>query len=309
MLKTPKVIKMKKIAIIGLGVISKNYLKGLRNSEYFELVSVCDRDENAKARDFYSEYPFYTDYKKMIEVEKLDYVLIATPPLSHYQIAKDCLDLGVSVVIEKPIVVEKAHLSELVALAKRKGLVLYNLLHFQSASETVAFNKLYDPSKIQKIKVVIKDDYSDNGVSIKADRQGLYGVWFDSGSNSLSLIKTWLNFDTVEVGLIEKKLCTKTNYPIYIKANLKIDGVDVEIEVDWTKPINKKITYLTYDGEEMVLDSSNQSITYKGQTTCYDDMARLERHYYNFFTTYKGEENTDSAIKLLDALFVVNDQL
>ena len=70
---------MKKLGIIGLGVISQNYLTALNASPHFQLVAVSDVNENAKCRNVYKDFPFYTNYLQMITQAGLDTVLIATP--------------------------------------------------------------------------------------------------------------------------------------------------------------------------------------------------------------------------------------
>ena len=51
-------------------------------------------------------------------------VAIATPVRSHYPLAKQCLEAGKSVLIEKPMAETEAQCEELIALAKSKGLTL-----------------------------------------------------------------------------------------------------------------------------------------------------------------------------------------
>ena len=66
--------------IIGMGTISKYYLKGLSASSCLELVAICDTNADFASRPLFKDYPFYEDYLEMIEKEGLDYVIISTPP-------------------------------------------------------------------------------------------------------------------------------------------------------------------------------------------------------------------------------------
>ncbi len=93
-----------KSAVIGTGAISKEHLSFLSKSEYAHLVGVCDL---SKASAKYAAQRFgadstYTNYRQMLE-SKPDIVHILTPPHTHKQIAKDCLEAGVHVFCEKPI--------------------------------------------------------------------------------------------------------------------------------------------------------------------------------------------------------------
>jgi len=63
-----------------------------------------------------------SDYHALLATHALDAVMIsATPEALHYPIAKDCLEAGLHVFLEKPIAVELHEADELIAIAKRKG--------------------------------------------------------------------------------------------------------------------------------------------------------------------------------------------
>src|SRR5690606_22349068 len=65
------------------------------------------------------------DYRKLLEVKDLDAVMIsATPEKLHYPMARDCLEAGLHVFMEKPIAVELHEADELIAIARRKGVKL-----------------------------------------------------------------------------------------------------------------------------------------------------------------------------------------
>jgi predicted dehydrogenase len=62
------------------------------------------------------------DYRKLLEVKDLDAVMIsATPEALHYPMARDCLEAGLHVFMEKPIAVELHEADDLIAIANRKG--------------------------------------------------------------------------------------------------------------------------------------------------------------------------------------------
>lgn len=300
---------MKKIGIIGLGVISKNYLPALQASPHLQLVAVSDISEQAKCRQAYKDYPFYTDYLQMIERERLDFVLIATPPATHYTIAKACMQANVNIVMEKPAVLHLGRYDELLDIAKNRGLEFEVMYHFQNGSETLAFLQSYDACKISAIRVHIQDHYSLDGKTIVEDRRILQGVWLDSGVNALSQIKLFLPFEKVTFVDSEKVLCPETNLPIYVCVKLIIDNIPVEICIDWRKDINSKITYLTYDGKPMILHNSNQSIVYQDKETSFATMPRLEAHYYNYFQKFQGVSDEQSSRRIHEVLLDVNARI
>lgn len=62
------------------------------------------------------------DYHRILSY--IDAVVIATPPKTHYEIARDCLEAGKHVLVEKPMAMKSDHAWNLYELARVKGLTL-----------------------------------------------------------------------------------------------------------------------------------------------------------------------------------------
>ena len=113
-----------RIGIIGTGWWSTTaHLPGLLANPDAELAALADRSEAALARATaaFGPIPTYTDYHAMLAAERLDGVIVATNHTSHYEVAKACLEAGVHVLLEKPMVLEAAHAHDLVRIAAEKG--------------------------------------------------------------------------------------------------------------------------------------------------------------------------------------------
>ena len=113
---------MKKAGLIGLGTITKNYKPGLEKSGSIGLCAVCDRTKEASSVKYYEEYPFYADYRELIQKERPDLVIISTPPALHYDMAHYALERGVGVLVEKPATISMEDYLRLFALAKEENL-------------------------------------------------------------------------------------------------------------------------------------------------------------------------------------------
>jgi predicted dehydrogenase len=57
-------------------------------------------------------------------LDSVDAVVVACPTVRHHQVARKALDMGVPVLVEKPVAATVAEAADLVALAAEKGLVL-----------------------------------------------------------------------------------------------------------------------------------------------------------------------------------------
>ncbi len=87
---------------------------------------MCDLDAkrlNAMGRR-YPGTQTTTDYKSLMADPELDAVAIATPVWTHFNFAKDALEAGKHVLVEKPLTASVAEAEQLIELAERSGLTL-----------------------------------------------------------------------------------------------------------------------------------------------------------------------------------------
>ncbi|MDO6450960.1 Gfo/Idh/MocA family oxidoreductase [Oceanobacillus profundus] len=92
---------MLKVAVIGLGDISKIHIPAIKENSNVALVAVCDTNTNLK--ESFPDVHFYHDYHEMLEKEELDCVHVCLPHHLHYPATKACVEKGVHVLLEKPL--------------------------------------------------------------------------------------------------------------------------------------------------------------------------------------------------------------
>ncbi len=115
---------MLKVAIVGCGKIADAHAVSMQRIAGCEIVAACDR-EPLMARQFYDRFPVnrcFSDVSEMLREARPDVVHITTPPLGHYQLAKQSLGAGCHVYVEKPFTLYEHEAQELIALAIQKNL-------------------------------------------------------------------------------------------------------------------------------------------------------------------------------------------
>lgn len=120
------------MALIGCGRISPKHVEAIiENKELVKLVAACDliAEKAEKTADQINgtlgyRPKVYTDYKEMLKMTDIDFVAIATPSGTHYQIALDCLQHGKHVLVEKPMALSTSHMKEMIKLSREKNLRL-----------------------------------------------------------------------------------------------------------------------------------------------------------------------------------------
>ena len=116
---------MKKIRV---GIIGIGHLGTFHSKIYSQLpdveVSFLSDTNLEKAHNLASELKadYSNDFRDSFS--KVDAVSIATPTSTHYSIAKEFLDNGIDVLIEKPITIKLKDAERLNSIAKKKSLIL-----------------------------------------------------------------------------------------------------------------------------------------------------------------------------------------
>ncbi|MBO4619092.1 MAG: Gfo/Idh/MocA family oxidoreductase [Victivallales bacterium] len=109
-------------AIVGTGNISASHIRAIEQMPEIAIVAGCDIKPERLA--WFRQQPgcqnaaTYGDYRELLRKEKLDAVAVCTPNDSHAQITIDALKAGCHVIVEKPMAMNPAECSRMIAAAK-----------------------------------------------------------------------------------------------------------------------------------------------------------------------------------------------
>ena len=115
-----------RVGIIGVGGIAAGkHLPSLAKLSPVKLVAFCDLVKG-RATTNAGKYgvkgaKVYTDYRAMLDAEKMDVVHICTPNISHAEITVAALEAGCHVMCEKPMAKTAEGARKMVEAAKRTG--------------------------------------------------------------------------------------------------------------------------------------------------------------------------------------------
>lgn len=142
---------MVRVGLIGLGKMGLSHCAILRAHPDVELVAACD--PSAYLGDILTRYTglkVYADYRKMLEEEKLDAVVVATPSRLHAEMVEAALQRNLHVFCEKPFCLDAEKGAALSRHATSHNLVTQVGYHyrflgtFRRAKEIVESNLLGD---------------------------------------------------------------------------------------------------------------------------------------------------------------------
>jgi predicted dehydrogenase len=114
-----------KVGIIGFGYWGPNLTRNFYELPASRLMAIADlkQEQLNRAKGRYPGVSLVSEYQELFKMG-LDAVVVSTPPKTHFKIAKDCLEHGLNVLVEKPITLNSRDAEELIELADKNGLVL-----------------------------------------------------------------------------------------------------------------------------------------------------------------------------------------
>ncbi len=237
---------MIELALIGAGKWGKNYINTIAATPGAHLKYVCN-STTASLDKLDGDFTKTTDSSLLLGDEQLDGVIIATPPASHFEIAKAFMKRRQNLLIEKPLTTNFRQAKQLVNYYDpRRSVVM--------VGHTMLFHPAFQATKkllptIGQIRYAlfegmnygpIRDDYSalwdwgPHGVAMILDL-------FQSSPNSIA---AW--------GI--NPLRPNTN--LYDLASIRLQYSDFEayIQVSWLSPVKKRQLTIVGSASTLLFD-------------------------------------------------------
>ena len=89
----------------------------------FELTAITERSK-ALSKERYPSAQIVRSFEELIALDELELIVVNTPDITHYAYARQALEAGKHVIVEKPFTTTVEQGEELIALARSKGLML-----------------------------------------------------------------------------------------------------------------------------------------------------------------------------------------
>lgn len=112
-----------KAGVIGVGYLGRFHAQKYASLKDVDLVGVVDvSEEQREAVAKECNCQAFADYRDLLD--KVDVVSIVVPTSYHYDVAKNCIDAGLDVLLEKPMTVTLEEADDLIQRAKHKKTIL-----------------------------------------------------------------------------------------------------------------------------------------------------------------------------------------
>ncbi len=140
-----------KTGVVGYGVAAQfMHLPFLVTNPQFELTTILQRQGDS-AGEKYPSVKIVRSLEEMLKDEALELIVITTPNDSHFDYAKQALEAGKHVVLEKPFTIHSDDARSLIAIAKEKNRVLSVYQNRRYVSDFLTIRKLLKENKLGEI--------------------------------------------------------------------------------------------------------------------------------------------------------------
>jgi len=229
------------VGIIGLGGIAQIvHLPILSKMESVKLQALCEIN-NSRLEKIATKYNVknkYTDYGLMLENEKLDALIIATPTDTHKQIALDAIKAGVHLLIEKPVAATLLEAEEILNSAKQKNIKVMVGMNLRFRPDTMLLKSVINNGEIGDPFYIrcgwIRQQSSQSDWFLKKDKSG-GGVIIDLGISLLDLSLWLLNFQALRSVTVQTYFNNTKSVEDSAVGFIRLEGDSViNFEVSWS---------------------------------------------------------------------------
>ena len=143
-----------KVGVIGYGLSAKVFhIPFINYVSDFQLYAIVQRSPKAED-DAGRDWPDATIYRsadQLFSDEAVELVVVTTAPGSHFEIAKEAMQRGKHVLVEKPFVPTEEEARELVGIADREGVVLSVYQNRRFDSDFLTLRRVIREGKLGRI--------------------------------------------------------------------------------------------------------------------------------------------------------------
>lgn len=265
---------MLRVGVVGCGYWGPNLIRNFTQLAGSEVLSCSDlREERlVHMRTLYPHVRTEKDHRAVIQDERIDIIVIATPPRTHFKLALEALEAGKHVFVEKPLSLSAVEAETMIAKARKRNLKLMVGHTFIYTAAVNKIKELIESGELGEIYYI-----STTRVNLGLFQDDINVVW-DLAPHDVSILNYILGSSPESVsamghsyiqGGLEDVAFLTFRYPGSILAHL---------HVSWLNP--NKIRSTTVVGSKKMLVYDDVSSLEK--IRIYDKGVTVQPHYDTF---------------------------
>lgn len=239
-------------ALIGFGAMGKNHARILNLLDNVDLVAVLDPGISLSN----SNLPLVSSLQELIDLQP-DYCVIATPTITHEEIAIELALNDINIFIEKPIAISSDAAARIIRVVEKHGLV-----------GAVGHIERFNASLIEA-KRRIKLGQLGEVFQISTRRLGPFparitdvGVTIDLATHDIDLTK-WISDSTYDSICSHSAIRSGRDNEDLISVVGKLrNGIITSHNVNWLSPLKERKTIITGEKGTFVADTLRSDLTF-----------------------------------------------
>ncbi|MFC2007697.1 Gfo/Idh/MocA family oxidoreductase [Chloroflexota bacterium] len=266
---TPEVTS-NNIAVVGCGYWGQNLIRNF--ATLGALHTICDSSPQTLSRleKMYPNVNKETQFEKVLANKELRGIVISTPAELHYSMAKQALNAGKDVFVEKPLAINIGEGEELVRLAEQKDAILMvgHLLEYHPG--IIKLKEIINNGELGKINYI----YS-NRLNLGKFRTEENILW-SFAPHDISVIVLLLNEMPQELSAHGGNYLNQDIADVTVTTMSFNSGARAHIFVSWLHPYKEQKLVVVGDKKMAVFDdvsSENKLVLYEHQIEWIDRVA------------------------------------
>jgi len=245
---------MTKVALVGYGYWGPNLLRNFYETPNCEVLYCCDKDTSRLklVRKRYPSVILTSSFTDILKDEEVDAVIIAVPNKLHYKMAKQVIEAGKDVLIEKPMTLTAKEARDLTTTAKRKKRIVMVDHVFLFTQAVRKLKQIIDSGKIGEIVYI--DSVRVNLGLFQKDSNVIY----DLATHDISILKYLLGKDPNTVSCTGKSYFGRYEEVAYL--HLDYPGkMSCHVHVSWLSPLKVRRMMIVGTKKMVVYDDVETS--------------------------------------------------
>ena len=223
----------KNVCVVGAGYWGKNHIRILHELGFLGGIVESNKETLNRFAEQYPDVKGFLSLNEALQDKSFLGFTVATPAKTHYSVAKQAMEAGKHVLVEKPLALEKKHAEKLIHLSEKNNvnLMVGHVLLFHPAIKKI--KELINKGKIGKLQYIYSNRLNLGQVRMEEN------VFWSLAPHDISVFQYFTNsFPTsihasgsafLQEGIHDSTL-TQLKYP---------SGVEGHIFVSWLHPFKE----------------------------------------------------------------------
>jgi predicted dehydrogenase len=260
-----------RVAVVGLGYWGPNLIRVLFERTDVEVRWICDLDQT-RLDHLSRRYPSVMTTQSLDDVlldPSVDGVVLATPVFTHYDLARQCMEAGKHVFVEKPLSPSTTQATALIDYATGKDLVLMCGHTFLYSPAVRAVKQLIDDDELGDIYFI-----SSSRVNLGLHQRDVSVIW-DLGPHDFSILLYWLGGPPERIRASGRDSIVPGIADVAFVTMEFLSGLIANVELSWLAPsklrrtviVGSKKMVVYEDGSAEAIKIYDRGVEYKDPET------------------------------------------